>query len=118
MTINNILELVQAISPHAFSDKVILTFINEIEGKIQTDVLRIQPDDEAFVIHTLDNIEEEETVVSAPHDKLYVPYVCSRVCESEGEVTKGNNHISRFNDFYDEFAKWLKRNYNPSARLL
>ena len=63
-------------------------------------------------IDVVDNLEEE-TVLGYPHDKLYGEYICARICEATGEVEKANNWLSRYNDFFDEFAKWWIRNYHP-----
>lgn len=109
-----ILDYCKAVCPNVFDDSILYRWINEVEGQVQLEIARIAPDSTAFVVHASTDTPAKDLFVGAPHDKLYGEYVCARICEAEGEIARANNYMTRFNDFYTEFAKWFQRNYNPA----
>lgn len=108
--VSDILTYCKAVRPNVFADAVLLRWLNECEGYVQTEIMRLPPHD--CVRHSVEGIETDETVVGYPHDKLYGEYVCARICEAEGEIARANNDMTRFNDFVQEFARWFHRNYS------
>ena len=108
--VQEVLDYVNAAQPNQFNDVVLVKWLNEAEGVVQTEIMKLAT--ENLQKHDPDNLEEE-TVLGYPHDKLYGEYICARICEATGEVQKANNWLSRYNDFFDEFAKWWIRNYHP-----
>ena len=51
-----------------YPDSMLLQFLNEVEGKVQTEALMIAPDD--TVRYGADDMTNE-MIVTAPQDKLY-----------------------------------------------
>lgn len=96
-----------------YPDSLLLQFLNECEGKVQTEVLHIAPVDcQRYTENDLD----KELVVGPPHDKLYYTYLCAMVDFTNGEYAKYNNSLNMANTFLAEWAAWFNRTHRREGR--
>lgn len=96
-----------------YPDWLMLQFLNECEGKIQTEFLHIAGID--CQQYTTDDMEQE-LIVGPPHDKLYYTYLCAMVDFTNGEYEKYNNSILIANAFMSEWAAWFNRTHPRNGR--
>ena len=108
MTIGQVIERVRELRPHAFSQMVILDFINEIEGKVQSEILRLSPQD--IIVYTGEDLERELIVVP-PHDVMYVAGVKALLARELGEWDEYANLSAIFNDMFEGFLRWHRNTY-------
>lgn len=101
------------ISPTNYPDALMLQFINECEGKIQTEFLRISEID--CQRYTEDDLDKS-LIVSPPHDKLYYTYLCAMIDFTNGEYSKYQNAIVISNSFMAEWAAWFNRTHRRDGR--
>lgn len=101
------------ISPTNYPDALMLQFINECEGKIQTEFLRISEID--CQRYTEDDLDKP-LIVSPPHDKLYYTYLCAMIDLTNGEYNKYQNAIVIANSFMAEWAAWFNRTHRRDGR--
>lgn len=114
MTIKNLFVYVDAVKPNVFSDKTKTIWLNEIEGKIQTDVMLTAS---ALVkTYTYDIDMYNALLVKPPHDKLYKSYLCAMVDFANGEYDRYKNSMQMFNKQYAEFTEWYIRIYRPADK--
>lgn len=91
-----------------FPDAVMLQWLNECEGKVQTDVLHVALVD--CVRYGAEDLTKE-LLVSPPHDKLYYTYLMAMIDLANGEYSKYNNSVLVANDFLHEWAAWYSRTH-------
>lgn len=96
-----------------YPDALMVQFINECEGKIQTEFLHIAPVD--CQTYTTDDVEKD-LIIGPPHDKLYYTYLCAMIDFTNGEYTKYNNAIIIANSFMAEWAAWFNRTHKRDGR--
>ena len=96
-----------------YPDILMLQFLNECEGKLQTEFLHIADVD--CQRYTEDDMDME-LIVGAPHDKLYYAYLCAMVDFTNGEYAKYNNSIIVANAFMAEWAAWFNRTHERDGR--
>lgn len=114
MTLQQIYDYVDEIKPNAFSDQTKTIWMNEIEGKVQTEVFLLNeaecreyawPDDQNTV-----------PLVEPPHSKIYGEYIIARIDYANGEYDKYQNTMQMFNAFWGEFCRWFATRYRPADR--
>ena len=91
-----------------YPDSMLLQFLNEVEGKVQTEVLMIAPDD--TVRYGADDLTSE-MIVTAPHDKLYYVYLMAMIDFVNGEYDRYTNSMNLANSHITEWAAWYNRTH-------
>lgn len=91
-----------------YPDSMLLQFLNEVEGKVQTEVLMIAPDD--TVRYGADDMTSE-MIVTAPHDKLYYVYLMAMIDFVNGEYDRYTNSMNLANAHITEWAAWYNRTH-------
>ncbi len=96
-----------------YPDFLMLQFLNECEGKLQTEFLHIADVD--CQRYTEDDMDMD-LIVGPPHDKLYYAYLCAMIDFTNGEYAKYNNSIIVANAFMAEWAAWFNRTHERDGR--
>ena len=96
-----------------YPDALLLQFLNECEGKVQTEFLRIADTD----VQRYSELDmDKDLIVGPPHDKLYYTYICAMIDFANGEYAKYNNAIIIANSFLSEWAAWFNRTHRRNGR--
>ena len=112
MTVSELIAYVDSVKPNAFSDSDKLVWLNEIEARIQTEVmLRWQGEMEQY---TLPEDKDTELLLSPPHTAVYRYWLQSMIDFENGEYDKYQNTMQMFNSFYGEFMRWYADVYQPA----
>lgn len=112
MTLTELFNYVDEIKPNAFSNETKTVWLNEIEGKVQTEVF-LRPIAEC-IAYVWNDDATETLLVRPPHSKLYGEYICARIDYANGEYDKYANSMQMFNEFWSEFMRWYAQNYRPA----
>lgn len=97
-----------------YPDWLMLKFLNDCEGKVQTEFLHIAPED--CVRYGNFNFGSTELIVGPPHDKLYVFYLCAMIDFLNGEYDKYNNSMAIANACMSEWAAWYNRTHTREGK--
>jgi hypothetical protein len=105
MTINTLLEKVKDEKPNSFGDERLIAFINEIEAEVADQLnMGYTP-----AYENTEADKEEELLVPAPYDRLYVSYVKAMIDYANEEYASyENNQMQHVQDFRD-FVDWVVR---------
>ena len=112
MTLSEVMTRVDEIKPNAFSNEVKTSWMNEVEGMVQTEVFLFNHVD--VVQYSYEEDKDKTLLVAPPHDKLYAPYLEARIDYANGEYNKYQNTMQLFNQFYGEFMRWYADTYRPA----
>lgn len=85
-------------------------WLNQIEAKIQIDCLLMPC---VAIQYKYPADEREILIAKAPHDELYVYYICAKIDEALGEMARYNDTIALFNQVNGEYQKYIIRTVNP-----
>lgn len=102
-----------AIKPNAFSADTKKRWLLELEGIIAADVM-LMDISELRQLNQLDSSGDRETLVSFPHDGLYVTYLTAKIDELNGEYNKYANTMQMFNGQLNSFKRWFAQTYEPA----
>ena len=113
MRIKQLFDLLGDIKPHAYSTGVLLHWLNEAEGLVQSRVWLLAVGD--MMQYTSEDVERDcELLAAYPHDKLYLPYLEAMVDYSNGEYARYANSLEKFNVYFDEYMNWFATRYRPA----
>jgi chemotaxis protein histidine kinase CheA len=114
MKVKDALALARRLKPNnedTFTDEVLVQFLNEIEGRMQTEVLKIAAED--CVQYDAETDSETELIIGPPHDKIYYLYLIAMIDYTNGEFDKYNNDLVTVNQHITEWARWFTRTHRP-----
>lgn len=114
MTVRDVLDYVIEMQEPAFSEKILLRWLNQIEAEIQTDVLLLAVD--GIVQYTTEDLKEEaqtRLIVPAPYDMLYAEYLFWRIAAAQGEAERANNQHEIFDAAYLNYVRFVCQTINP-----
>lgn len=117
MKISELISYIRGVRPEApataLPDAVIYSFVNEIEGLVQTEVLLLSSAD--IITYAPSETEDPVLLVAAPHDKIYRAYVSAMVDFANGEYARYQNGMELFNEWWQEFQSWYALRYDPAS---
>ena len=112
MRLKEVVEMVDAVKPNAFSNHQKTIWINDIEGKIQSEIFLFAP--VQIICYNWDADQETELLTAPPHDRVYPEYLTAMIDYANGEYGRYNNSYAMFNANYKEFMRWFAQNYRPA----
>ena len=111
MTIEKVLRLADELAPNALSDELKLQYINEVEGIVQSEVMRLSPAD--ILVYTEADMERE-LLIKPPYDRVYVAYVTAMYDFAAREYNKYASTIELYNTYMDEYTAWYAECFHPA----
>lgn len=112
MKVKELLSFVDKIVPHSFPEEVQIRWINEVEGRVQTEILLLS--DEDLTSYSWPEHQETELFAKFPYDDIYWTYLAAMVAHANGEFGEYNNHITLFNERFLRFSAWYAGRYRPA----
>lgn len=110
MKIKTLIEMTRELTHTPLSDAVLLMFLSNCENTILTDVLLAAPENcEEYTAVTTDAL-----LVPHPFDKLYLPYMQAQIYHAEGEFAQYQNYMDLYNEYRDEYARYILSNVSPA----
>ena len=111
MTIQKLIDKVQEEKPNTFQTEKLIEYINEIEADAAEQVNMDIP------VYTVDDLDEE-LIVPAPYDRLYVSYLKAMIDYANEEYASYQlNQEQHLQDFTD-FLNWAVRSGQTDKALI
>ncbi len=107
MTIQNFLDLTDALAPGGADPVVRLRWLSEIEGRVRVELLGESPAE----LSVIASDTPRDTVLAAPmpYDRLYWLYHLAMCDYLAGDSARYENAAAMFNEAYASFGRYLKR---------
>lgn len=112
MTIRTLLDYVQAVKPSSFTDEQMLVWINELEARVQLEVMQRWPGE--VIQYSLPEDENAQLILTPPHDGCYRYYLQAMIDYENGEYNRYANTSQMFNAAWDDFVTWFAEKYRPA----
>ena len=116
MKIRDVLDYVIELQEPAFSETVLLRWLNQVEAEIQTEVLLLAVD--GIVQYSAEDIAEgsgTEMIVPAPFSKLYEDYLLWRIALGQGEAERANNLETIYRESYLAYVRFVCGTIDPGS---
>lgn len=114
MTLQEVLNSVNELISHSYSEKTMTRWVNEVEsmtGKL------IEGIDEGPELQ-YPNDKDTTLIIPIPYDKAYKEYLKAMIRYEDRNYEEYNNDIMQFNNTFDEFKKYYIRNNLPNSYQL
>ena len=111
MLVKEAIQKVKERKPNAYSDEALLDYINECEAMIQRE-LNLETPEEIVQYEYPDGLEEE-LILPAPYNMVYVTYAIMMIQYNQEEIAAYNNSNAMFEAQFTEAQKYYnKQNEN------
>jgi len=121
MTVRELFDFIKGVRPgFAFNDAQMMVWLNEIEGKVQTDIMLLDPavgEDgtvTGLVEYDVTTDMNTELIVPFPWNKLYRYFMLMSIDLYNGEFQRYGNSFAQFNEAYEEYSAWVAQNLAPA----
>lgn len=95
-------------------DDVLIQWVNEAEGMIQTDIMLVNIHD--IMTYTRSDIETT-LLVRPPHDRMYISYLLAKIDLYNADYERYGYSKKAFDDDYNAFARWFIDAYRPADAM-
>ena len=112
MTILKVLQKVDRLKPNVIDDSYKAEWVAELNGRIATEVLRL----ETPVELTYPDDLEEELLVPFPYSVVYELYLSAMIDYAHGEIDNYNNSVLMFQRAFDVYTAHYMRT-NPGRHI-
>lgn len=109
ITVESILDYVDEVKKNSFSRRIKLIWLNEIEYRIQIEVMLIAAEN----IASVPDDDDHELMIPAPFHEIYYDYLLMKISENLEESSEQNNRAQTFERAYTAFMRWWADNYTP-----
>ena len=113
MKISDLIVLVDIVKPNSFSKKTKISWLNDVEGMVWTQIYLRDPVD--FVGY--DDVVDKELGVKPPHHRIYSSYLCAMIDFANGEYDKYQNTMVQFNEQFGAYSRWYALNFRPADNI-
>lgn len=115
MRIDKLLKIVRTLKPTPFENDILLMWVNEVEGMVQTEVLlRSTADLTPYELDGQGEPTAAELVVPYPFDRLYLQYLLAQIDYANGEYAKYKNSMQMFNACYTDYVHHVAETIAPA----
>lgn len=111
MKVSEAIRMADELAPNDISQETKLYWLNQIEGRVQEEVLHFAH---------CERFEYDETkldwvmLADPPYDDIYYRYLICQIHAAEEEEERYNAEAARYNDSWAKFNKHMMLNYRPS----
>lgn len=109
-TVKDVLDYVDEVKANNFSRKTKIIWLNELEHRVQTEIMLIAADN----VKTVPDDNNYELVTPAPWYEIYYDYLFMKLSEHLEESSEQNNRAVTFDKAYTRFMRWWANTYEPS----
>ena len=112
MTLKQAIDFADGIKPNAFTNDQKTQWLNEVEGRVQTEVFLWGLTN--HTVYTYEANKNTELFVKPPYDQIYYEYLCAKIDYANGEYDKYQNTATVFESDYVAFKRWFIDTYHPA----
>lgn len=115
MFVSEAIEKVKERKPNAYEDHMLLEWLNEIEARVQRELLDTTP--EGIFTYDIERDMERELLLPKPYDVLYLHYVIAMIEFNQQEYEAYNNTTELVNSTFSAAQKYYHQIYGPRKQL-
>lgn len=110
MTVNKIIERVDAERPNVFDEESKFQWITDFEGMVSRVVMQQEP-----VMYEYPRDMDTELLIGEPWEGLYGLYLEAMIDYHNREYNSYNAVLTMFNSRFEEYKKWYIREHMPKS---
>ena len=115
MTINQLMTLVDDLTPNQYTAAHKLRWLNEVEQTILTELVLTHEGGRENPFTPYETADDTELLAPAPYDRLYPLYLEMKIHYHNGETGRYNDAAAACQNAWDELRNWYNRTHAPLA---
>lgn len=115
MIVSEALEKVKERKPNPYDDHMLLEWLNEIEAKVQHELLDTPP--EGIFTYTIEEHMEHELLLPKPFDVVYLHYIIAMIEWNQQEYDAYNNTVDLVNLLFEDAKKYYNEKHKGGKVL-
>lgn len=115
MIVSEAIEKVKERKPNAYEDHTLLEWLNEIEARVQRELLDTAP--EGIFTYEIERDMERELLLPKPYDVVYLHYIIAMIEFNQQEYDAYNNTIELANATFSDAQKYYNDTYGYRKQL-
>ena len=119
MNIQTALDRADEMKPNMMSRDLKIAALSELDGLIHREIILKHvhtPAQHCFKGYDKDTDPGTELLAPWPYDEMYGYWLMARIDDQNLEYDKYENDRAKFNNAYDMFHDWWRRNHMPLTR--
>ncbi len=118
MTIQEIIDRVDYLSPNQYSDEQKTRWLSDLDGRIVHEVfLTHEPRWGVMRMFEGYTDTENDLLLDGPYaSDVYENYLLSRIAERNAEISKYNLYATLFNEAYTNYVNWYNRTHKATQQ--
>lgn len=115
MKVSEALEKVKERKPNAYDDHMLLEWLNEIEARVQRELMDTPP--EGILSYTITDHMEHELLLPKPYDVMYLNYIIAMIEFNQQEYEAYNNTVDLVNSQFADAQNYYNAKYGRDSGL-
>lgn len=118
MTILEAINRIDAVKPNAYTQVEKIKWLASLDGMVKKTVIDTHEGwDFEYIPYTEKTPLSKELLIPSPYDDIYLCWLESKIDYYNGEYTRYNNSITRFNELFQEYQRSYNREYMPKGKV-
>lgn len=113
MKVCEAIEKVKERKPNAYDDHMLLDWLNEIEARVQRELMDTPP--EGIFSYAITEHMENELLLPRPYDVLYISYIIAMIEFNQQEYDAYNNTSDLFNSQFADAQNYYNAKYGKRS---
>ena len=114
MIVSEAIERVKERKPNAYDDHTLLEWLNEIEARVQRELLDTAP--EGIFTYAIERDMERELLLPKPYDVIYIHYIIAMIEFNQQEYEAYNNTVELVNSTFLDAQKYYNQIYDTRKK--
>lgn len=115
MTIQEVIAIVDDLTPNQYSTDQKIRWLSTLDGKIFHEVIQAHVGGGCFFQGY--DTDEAELIVQPPYaEDVYTRYLQARIAAENNEINKYDQYQTLFNSAYGDYTAWYNRSHMPITR--
>ena len=115
MTINQLMTLVDDLTPNQYTAAHKLRWLNEVEKTAFDEILSTHEGDRPETFTPYAAADDTELLILDPYSRIYPLYLEMRIHYHNAETARYNNAAAAFQAAWEELRNWYNRTHAPVA---
>jgi hypothetical protein len=108
------------LKPNSYTQEEKVKWLSTVEGVIYRNIIKTHHGSHLLFIdgYSSDTPVDTRMIVPPPYDELYVLWLEAQIDYHNGEFTRYNNTIIKYNDLYQAYSNDFNRTHMPHSRRI
>ena len=117
MTILEAINRIDSLKHNTYTRSDKIYWLNRVDAMVKRLIIDAHEGEEVSIDGYTDTTPlETELLVPAPFDEMYLRWLEARIDYANGEYDKYNNSILIYQEAYDSYANYYRRNHMPKGQ--